>query len=148
MNCALSIPIGLRILDSDMETLGDLVRRAREQRTLSATQLAAKLGVSQSTLSRIENNRIVEAPEPRLVQKFEDVLGIPQDVALRSLGYNVGPAEPTSNEVTDPVLAELITDLRRLPLTGKRPAALRGLIDVFLENERRQAKQPAEAVHE
>lgn len=135
----LSIPIGLRIIDRNMETLGFLVRRERERRKLTSTQLAAKLGVSQSTLSRIENDKIVEAPEPWLMRKFEEELGIPQHVALMALGYNVGPVTAAVVD-TDPALIDLITRLRRLPLTDNRPASIGNMINVFADIDRRTAE--------
>lgn len=139
MTDPLSIPIGFRIIDRDMETLGYLVRRERERRMLTSTQLAAKLGVSQSTLSRIENDKIVEAPEPRLMRKFKDELGIPQHVALSALGYEVGPV--TAGVIdTDPALIELIDLLRRLPLTDNRPSSIRNMINVFADIDRRAAE--------
>lgn len=72
-----------------MTTLGTLVRSAREARGWSTVTLAGKLGVSQSTLSRIENDKFVEAPEPRVLHAIAKVLNIPESETLRSLGYRV-----------------------------------------------------------
>lgn len=77
------------ILNLDMSTFGSLVREARERKRLSTTALSHAVGISQSTLSRIENDRIVEAPEPRLLKRLSEVLDIPQSTLLESLGYRV-----------------------------------------------------------
>ena len=92
------------ILNCDMATLGALVREARERKRLSTTALSHAVGISQSTLSRIENDRIVEAPEPQLLRRLSDVLELPQPVLLESLWYQV-----TSDEtpVSDPLSASI-----------------------------------------
>lgn len=63
------------MLISNMTKLGPLVREARDRKRLTTTSAAAMLGISQSTLSRIENDKFVEAPEPRVLKAFADLLG-------------------------------------------------------------------------
>lgn len=69
------------------ETLGTLIRRERERKGLRSIDLAARLGIQQSTLSRYENDKQVETPPPGILAAIERELGIPQERMLRALGY-------------------------------------------------------------
>jgi transcriptional regulator with XRE-family HTH domain len=59
-------------------SLAEAVRRLRAQRYLSQAELAAKAGLSRTTIARIEAGEIV--PYPRTVRKLAEAL-------------EVGPAE-------------------------------------------------------
>jgi transcriptional regulator with XRE-family HTH domain len=77
-----------------MKTLGELIRTARTGQSISTTDLAARVGIAQSTLSRIENDRFVEAPEPRVLRAFSEILGVPEPEMLLALGYRISEDAP------------------------------------------------------
>jgi len=59
---------------------GDRVRRLREERYLSQSELAGKAGISKNTLVRIESGRY--AAIPRTVRKLAEALGVePRELA-------------------------------------------------------------------
>jgi transcriptional regulator with XRE-family HTH domain len=58
-----------------MQTIGQRLRRARLRAALTQEQLAAKSGVPNVTISRIENDRY-GPPRPRTVRRLADALGI------------------------------------------------------------------------
>jgi len=110
MNDLLSIGINRSILILDMSTLGALVREARERKRLSTTTLSHAVGISQSTLSRIENDRIVEAPEPQLLRRLSDVLELPQPLLLESLGYQVTSDEAPLSDPLSALISRAVND--------------------------------------
>jgi transcriptional regulator with XRE-family HTH domain len=54
--------------------LGMLIMRLRERRQLTQAQLAQQIGVTQSTLSRIERGQI--QPEPFVLRQLADTFGM------------------------------------------------------------------------
>ena len=118
------------------KTFGALVRERREALDMKSYELAEKIGRRPSLISRIENGDYKETPPPDIIAGLAEALRMPQYRLLQALGYDVGPAPSEEGIDADPVLAELIADLRRLPLTGERPTTFRRLIDVFSENDR------------
>lgn len=54
--------------------LGMLIMRLRERRELTQAQLAERIGVTQSTLSRIERGQV--QPEPFIVRQLADAFGM------------------------------------------------------------------------
>jgi len=56
------------------KSFGDLIRKARKQRGLKLREVAGKLEIDQSTLSKIERNEII-AP-PRIIRPIAKLLGI------------------------------------------------------------------------
>lgn len=124
-----------RIQDERMDDLGSLIRRTREERGLVQAALARMAEIPQGTLSRIETGSYKDVPPPEIIGALSRVLEIPQYQMLRLIGYDVGPATSVDTD-TDPVLQELIDRLRRLPLTGERPATIRGVIDQYADNDR------------
>ncbi len=62
------------------ETLGERIRRLRDERYLSQAELALKAGISRAVLSRIENDQAV--PIQRTVRKLAEALGVrPHELA-------------------------------------------------------------------
>ena len=60
--------------------LGEQVRRLREERFLSPSELAEKAGISRNTLYRIESGQY--AAYPKTVRKLAEALGVePTDLA-------------------------------------------------------------------
>jgi transcriptional regulator with XRE-family HTH domain len=54
--------------------LGERVRRLREERFLSPSELAEKAGISRNTLYRIESGQF--AAYPKTVRKLAEALGV------------------------------------------------------------------------
>jgi transcriptional regulator with XRE-family HTH domain len=61
--------------------LGETLRRLRRERRLSGTEVAASVGVTQGTISKIEHGRIV--PDLDFLSKFSHTLRLRQDEASR-----------------------------------------------------------------
>ena len=62
------------------ETLGERIRRLRDERYLSQAELAMKAGISRAVLSRIENDLAV--PIQRTVRKLAGALDVgPHELA-------------------------------------------------------------------
>ena len=62
------------------ETLGERIRRLRDERYLSQAELALKAGISRAVLSRLENDLAV--PIQRTVRKLAEALGVsPHELA-------------------------------------------------------------------
>jgi len=120
----------------DMKTLGSLVREAREQKRWNTTTTAARLGIGQSTLSNIERDKFVEAPEPRVLRAIEEHLGISEQRQLVALGYlkesdkpaNIAEDTPAYDELAgfadliatadSPTLRELVTTMGTILVDG------------------------------
>jgi transcriptional regulator with XRE-family HTH domain len=58
----------------DEGTLGERIRRLRDERYLSQAELATKAGISRAVLSRLENDLAV--PIQRTVRKLAEALGV------------------------------------------------------------------------
>jgi transcriptional regulator with XRE-family HTH domain len=76
------------------DTLGQIVDRAMKQRGLKGYELAAKIGKQTSFVSRLINDDIKETLTPADMEAIERVLGIPQPVMLRILGYGIPEGPP------------------------------------------------------
>lgn len=57
-----------------MVRIGDQLRRERIAQTLTQKQLAAKAGISQAALTRIERNEV--DPHVSTIRKLSDALGV------------------------------------------------------------------------
>lgn len=91
------------MLISDMATLGSLIREARMRKNWTTTTTAAKLGIGQSTLSNLERDKFVEAPEPRVLKAIEEHLGIKERDQLLALGYLQADQTPSSIAEARPI---------------------------------------------
>lgn len=58
-----------------MSTLGERVRRVREQRKLTQQQLGEKVGVSKKAISKIERGE-TKSPTPHHLRKLASALGV------------------------------------------------------------------------
>lgn len=106
------------IYDSAMQTLGDLVREARQRKHLSQEGAAERMGVERNWLAQLETNRI-ELPGPARFELIERHLGVTREEMLRAAGY-LGPAR-------DGDLYGEISRIAALDDLGDRMAALRRL---------------------
>ncbi len=60
-----------------MATVGDRIRRLREQRLLTQRELAERAGIGPVTLHRIESGKVV--PRLRTLRRLAEALGIPPE---------------------------------------------------------------------
>ncbi|MCC6314843.1 MAG: helix-turn-helix domain-containing protein [Thermomicrobiales bacterium] len=125
------------------ETLGEFVRRERERRGMTLTALADAAELSKSELSALERGKIA-LPGAAKRRRLAAALGVSHLDLLVAAGEitrdEIEPLGVRGTVEPDPVRAELIASLNRLPLTGDRPAAIRGLIDVYADIDRRTAE--------
>jgi len=124
-------------------TLGDFVREKREALGLTQTELSARAKIQRTTVNRIETGT-TQLPSADIRRRLATALGVSHlDILVEAQEITRDEIEPLGVRGTvepDPVRADLITRLSRLPLTGDRPAAIRGLIDVYDDIDRRTAE--------
>jgi transcriptional regulator with XRE-family HTH domain len=84
---------------------GEVLRKARETRGLTQSQLGARLGVSQSYVALLEGGH--RSVPPKLIRK-----------AVRLLKLNPGLLPPTGKSLSSLTLDELARDLGRLKYPG------------------------------
>lgn len=65
---------------SDIETIGQRIRRERLERSLTQRQLAEKVGVGVPHISKVEAGR--ESPSDELIGKIADEFGVDKDELL------------------------------------------------------------------
>ena len=64
-------------------SIGELIRKHREQAGLTQDHLAARVGISKPYLSNIETGRIKNPPSDGVLKSIEGALGFPTDELLR-----------------------------------------------------------------
>jgi transcriptional regulator with XRE-family HTH domain len=72
-------------VDCYVANLGEYLRTRREELRLTQEQLAAKIGVSQATVSQYEQGAIT--PRPRNLFSLADALQLPPDAVLAASGF-------------------------------------------------------------
>lgn len=73
--------------------LGPLLKRAREVREASASEVARAAGISAAYLSKLENDA-VKKPSPPVLHQLSEALAVPYAELMRLSGYLVpGEAE-------------------------------------------------------
>jgi transcriptional regulator with XRE-family HTH domain len=55
-------------------TFGGEIRRLREQKKLRLADVAAQVGVDQTYLSKVENDRLPHTPSPKVIHRLAEVL--------------------------------------------------------------------------
>ncbi|WP_422446022.1 helix-turn-helix domain-containing protein [Thermoanaerobacterium sp. DL9XJH110] len=63
-----------------MESIGDKIRRLREQKGLTQKQLAELIGTTEASLSRYENN--LREPKAEIISRLANALGVSADYLL------------------------------------------------------------------
>lgn len=86
-----------------MKTLGSVIREAREQRGLSVLDLALSVGVSQSTISRLENNEYARAPKPELLGAVARKLKLSEFELVKLAGYRIGEESPAYDPLSEQI---------------------------------------------
>jgi len=91
-----------------MPSLGNVLRQAREVRSLSAVEAARSGGISAAYLSKLEADA-VKKPSPQVLHRLSEALTVPYAELMRLAGYRV-PGESDS-PIADTVGAALFADL-------------------------------------
>lgn len=88
--------------------IGPLLKRTRQVRALSASDVARAAGISAAYLSKLEHDA-VKKPSPPVLHQLSEVLAVPYAELMRASGYPV----PGEVEVTgrDTIGAALFADL-------------------------------------
>ncbi len=94
-----------------MESVGQIVRRRRQQRGLTLRALAESVGAATSYLSMIENDRVAGPPSAALVERLEQQLGV-LDGSLRAAADWASTPEPVRRQVAH--LADAAQEGRKL----------------------------------
>jgi transcriptional regulator with XRE-family HTH domain len=88
--------------------IGRFLKRSRQVRALSATQVARTAGISAAYLSKLENDA-VKKPSPPVLHQLSTALAVPYAELMRLSGYPVpGEDEPPK---ADTIGAALFADL-------------------------------------
>jgi transcriptional regulator with XRE-family HTH domain len=101
----------MRTGDPGQATFGDTIRQLRLEKRLSQLQVADRIGIDVTYLSKIENNR-VPAPAEVVVRQLADVLGRASEELL-ILGNRV-PAEYARQIRDDSLVADFFRQARGL----------------------------------
>lgn len=115
-------------------SLGELIRRQRMRFGWTQAELAERLQVDRAYISQIETGARKWPRE--LIPGLAHVLQLSQVEMAVAAGL-IDPPDTVPPPADDPVLTDLIARLRRLPLTGDRPATLHGVLDVWADLDRR-----------
>ena len=93
--------------------IGPLLKRTRQVRALSATDVARAAGISAAYLSKLENDA-VKRPSPPVLYQLGEVLAVPYAELMRLSGYPVpGEDEPvTADSIGAALFADITEDER------------------------------------
>jgi transcriptional regulator with XRE-family HTH domain len=84
----------IRVNQEQAEELGKLLRERRQELGLSTHQLSARVGVRQSTISRIEHGRFA-SPRPAKLARIAEALGLRLADVYARAGYLVPDELPS-----------------------------------------------------
>lgn len=88
--------------------IGKLLKRTRQVRALTATDVARAAGISAAYLSKLENDA-VKKPSPPVLHQLSEALAVPYAELMRLSGYQVpGEASMTG---ADSIGAALFADI-------------------------------------
>ena len=99
----------------EMETLGSLIARLREQRGLTQGELARLAGVPREWLSVVELDR-VRKPDRERLERIALALEMPPETLLATAGYRVKPLPPPERRTPYQIARELEAALREAPI--------------------------------
>ena len=88
--------------------IGRLLKRTRQVRALSATDVARAAGISAAYLSKLENDA-VKKPSPPVLHQLSEALAVPYSELMRLSGYPV-PGEVETAKA-DSIGAALFADI-------------------------------------
>jgi transcriptional regulator with XRE-family HTH domain len=93
--------------------IGRLLKRTRQVRALSATDVARAAGISAAYLSKLENDA-VKKPSPPVLHQLSEALAVPYAELMRLSGYPVpGDDEPSKADTIGAALFADITEDER-----------------------------------
>lgn len=75
-------------------TMGETIRRARDEKGLTTLDLALRLGVGTSTVARLEGDDYSSLPKPELLEAISETLDIPISELIAAFGYHIGEESP------------------------------------------------------
>ena len=93
--------------------IGRLLKRTRQVRALSATDVARAAGISAAYLSKLENDA-VKKPSPPVLHQLSEALAVPYAELMRLSGYPV-PGEdeaPAADTIGAALFADITEDER------------------------------------
>lgn len=93
--------------------IGRLLKRTRQVRALSATEVARAAGISAAYLSKLEHDA-VKKPSPPVLHQLSTALAVPYSELMRLSGYPV-PGEdetPKSDTIGAALFADITEDER------------------------------------
>lgn len=93
--------------------LGRLLKKTRQVRALSLTEVARAAGISAAYLSKLENDA-VKKPSPPVLHQLSEALAVPYVELMRLSGYPVpGEAEaPKADTIGAALFADITEDER------------------------------------
>jgi transcriptional regulator with XRE-family HTH domain len=93
--------------------IGRLLKRTRQVRALSATDVARAAGISAAYLSKLENDA-VKKPSPPVLHQLSEALAVPYTELMRLSGYPVpGEDKPARADTIGAALFADITEDER-----------------------------------
>ncbi len=78
-----------------MQSLGEVIKKAREKEKLSLRDVEDKTDISNAYLSQLESNKI-KKPSPNVLNKLSDLYKIQYSVLMKLAGYPVPEATELS----------------------------------------------------
>ena len=90
--------------------IGQLLKRTRKVRALSATEVARAAGISAAYLSKLENDA-VKKPSPPVLHQLSTALAVPYSELMRLSGYPVPGEEDADARAGDALGAALFADI-------------------------------------
>jgi HTH-type transcriptional regulator, competence development regulator len=93
--------------------IGPLLKRTRQVRALSASDVARAAGISAAYLSKLERDS-VKKPSPPVLHQLSEVLAVPYAELMRASGYPVpgDSAMPKQDTIGAALFADLTVDER------------------------------------
>jgi transcriptional regulator with XRE-family HTH domain len=93
--------------------IGRLLKRTRQVRALSATEVARAAGISAAYLSKLENDA-VKKPSPPVLHQLSEALAVPYAELMRLSGYSVPGEDPPvrTNTIGAALFADITEDER------------------------------------
>lgn len=93
--------------------IGRLLKRTRQVRALSATDVARAAGISAAYLSKLENDA-VKKPSPPVLHQLSEALAVPYAELMRLSGYPVPgeDAPPKADTIAAALFADITEDER------------------------------------
>jgi transcriptional regulator with XRE-family HTH domain len=118
-------------MSNDKTPLGQLLRAARERKSLSLRAVERETGVSNAYLSQLESGKIRQ-PSPVVLHKLAELYGVSYGAVLEQAGYPAVTGEAAGHEPA-------VVDSRLGPISLDEERALREYLE-FLRSRRRRGE--------